>query len=62
MTPKPIDRKQLGHLMLWACGGMAYFNAFSSLNLPTSAAFLLAGLPVLLGCLWLIRQSSDDPS
>lgn len=54
-----MNRKHLGNLILWGCAGMAYFNAFSSLNLPIVASALLAGLPVGLGCLWLLQASPD---
>ncbi len=36
--------KSIGHLMLWGCGGMAYFNFFSTLNLSPGLQFGLSGV------------------
>jgi hypothetical protein len=71
MNPKPPTQKpdpnlkQIGNLMIYFCVGMAYFNAFSTLNLdsnidPTLSAFIALG-PIVLFILWKRRQNSALP-
>jgi hypothetical protein len=36
--------KSIGQLMMWGCGGMAYFNFFSTLNLSPGLQFGLSGV------------------
>jgi hypothetical protein len=52
--------------MIYFCVGMAYFNAFSTLNIdstidPTLSGLLAAG-PIVLFILWKRRQNSAPPS
>ncbi len=74
MNPKPDDLrslkdhrnlKQIGNLMIYFCVGMAYFNAFSTLNLESSLDPKLSGLialgPIVLFILWKSRQNSALP-
>ncbi len=41
---KPKSPKSIGQLMMWGCGGMAYFNFFSTLNLSPGLQFGLSGV------------------
>ncbi len=64
-----------GFLLIWACGGMAYFNAFSSLDLSPMLQAGLALVPLQVGVivylLWFrhkpelldskVRGNSNDP-
>lgn len=74
MNPKPDDLrslkdhrnlKQIGNLMLFFCVGMAYFNAFSTLNLELDIDPKLSGLialgPIVLFILWKRRHHSAPP-
>jgi hypothetical protein len=36
--------KSIGQLTMWGCGGMAYFNFFSTLNLSPGLQFGLSGV------------------
>jgi hypothetical protein len=60
--------KSIGQLMMWGCGGMAYFNFFSTLNLSPGLQFGLSGvLPMaaLIGYLFLkpgAGRSEDESS
>lgn len=61
-TPDPA-RRQIGHLMICFCIGMAYFNTFSTLNLePTFngrlATVILALVPIALFGFWKRRTPS----
>jgi TRAP-type C4-dicarboxylate transport system permease small subunit len=42
---------------VWAWVGMAYFNTFSSLNLPQTWSSAIAALPILLVGLWYLRRA-----
>jgi hypothetical protein len=46
MAPKNVKG---GYLLIWACGGMAYFNAFSSLDLSPMLQAGLALVPLQVG-------------
>ncbi|MEB3293871.1 MAG: hypothetical protein VKJ24_11995 [Synechococcales bacterium] len=43
----------------WTCAGMAYFNAFSSLNLPQTVSSVIAAVPIVLTVLWWMRFSPE---
>jgi hypothetical protein len=62
---KPKSPKSIGSLMMWGCGGMAYFNFFSTLNLSPGLQFGLSGvvpMAALIGYLLLKpdHSKSDD--
>ncbi len=65
-SPKDArNLKQIGNLMIYFCVGMAYFNAFSTLNIetsidPTFSAFIALS-PIVLFILWKRRQNSVLP-
>jgi hypothetical protein len=60
-----------GFLLIWACVGMAYFNTFSSLDLPPMLQAGLALVPAQVGLiaylLWfrhkpeLLDRNSQEP-
>jgi hypothetical protein len=55
--------KSIGQLMMWGCGGMAYFNFFSTLNLSPGLQFGLSGvvpMAALIGYLLLKPDSSKS--
>jgi hypothetical protein len=60
---KPKSPKSIGQLMMWGCGGMAYFNFFSTLNLSPGLQFGLSGvvpMAALIGYL-LLKPSVKHP-
>ncbi len=61
----PGNLKQIGNLMIYFSVGMAYFNAFSTLNIESSIdprlSALLALAPIVLFILWKRRQNSVLP-
>jgi hypothetical protein len=55
--------KSIGQLMMWGCGGMAYFNFFSTLNLSPGLQFGLSGvvpMAALIGY-FLLKPSVSNP-
>lgn len=62
------NRKQIGNFMICFCIGMAYFNAFSTLNIDPALSGPIAAGPIAFFAAWklgLFKQkdrSTTDPN
>jgi hypothetical protein len=55
------SRQSIGKLMLWGCGGLAYFNFFSGLDVSPGLQFGLSGvIPMAVLIVYLLRQKPGD--
>ena len=64
LKPPNANRKQIGNFMICFCIGMAYFNAFSTLNIDPVLSGPIAAGPIVLFALWklgLFKQKDRSP-
>ena len=52
LKPPNANRKQIGNFMICFCIGMAYFNAFSTLNIDPVLSGPIAAIPIALFAVW----------
>ena len=67
LKPPNANRKQIGNFMICFCIGMAYFNAFSTLNIDHILSGPIAAIPIALFAVWKLglfkqkdRSSTDS--